>query len=161
MSMQKVKVRGQRSRSQRSWTHLAVSGPQLQFEFTYGAEIMHKAWCCLEEVPYCSSRSSVKCQGHTAKKSILTQIGSFRTVTPVWIQHWLWKVAQRLKQHRRGALLFFKVIHQFSRPRGTKKGANFCPTWAFPGCNSSLNMPMGLKGCTKLDIVRERCPIVF
>ena len=27
MSMQKVKVRGQRSRSQRSWPHLAVSGP--------------------------------------------------------------------------------------------------------------------------------------
>ena len=27
MSMQKVKVRGQKSRSQRSWPHLAVSGP--------------------------------------------------------------------------------------------------------------------------------------
>ena len=27
MSMRKVKVRGQRSRSQRSWSHLAVSGP--------------------------------------------------------------------------------------------------------------------------------------
>ena len=35
---------------------------------------MHKAWCCLGEVPYCFSRSSVKLQGHTAKKS-LTQIG--------------------------------------------------------------------------------------
>ena len=22
-----------------------------QFEFTYGDEMMHKAWCCLEEVP--------------------------------------------------------------------------------------------------------------
>ena len=47
----KVKVRGQRS--QRSWPHLAVSGALLQFEFSYGNEMMHKASCCLEEVPYC------------------------------------------------------------------------------------------------------------
>ena len=32
--------------------------------------MMHKAWCCLEEVPYCFSRSSVKFQGHTALKII-------------------------------------------------------------------------------------------
>ena len=70
MSMQKVKVRGQRSRSQRSWPHLAVSGPKLQFEFTYGNEMMHKAWCYLGEVPYCFWRSSVKFQGHTALKIV-------------------------------------------------------------------------------------------
>ena len=51
-SMQKVKVRGQRSRSQRS------------------QQMMHIAWCCLEEVPYCFSRSSVKFQGHTALKIV-------------------------------------------------------------------------------------------
>ena len=49
MSMQKVKVKGQ---GHRSWTHLALSGPKLQFEFTYADEMMHKAWCCLEEVPF-------------------------------------------------------------------------------------------------------------
>ena len=66
------------------------------------------------------SRSSVKFQGHTAKKSsILTQNGRFRTVTPVWIQWWLWNDAQSMKQHRRGALLFFKVIRQNSRSRWT------------------------------------------
>ena len=70
MSMQKVKVRGQRSRSQRSWPHLAVSGPLLQFELTNGDEMMHKAWCCLGEVPYCFWRSTVKFQGHTAKKIV-------------------------------------------------------------------------------------------
>ena len=47
-SMQKVKVRGQRSRSQRSTPNIAVSGPQLQFEFTYDDEMMHRAWYCLE-----------------------------------------------------------------------------------------------------------------
>ena len=70
MSMQKVKIRGQRSRSQRSWPHLAVSGPQLQFEFPYGDEMMHTAWYCLGEVPYCFSRSSAKFQGHTALKIV-------------------------------------------------------------------------------------------
>ena len=69
-SMQKVKVRGQRSRSQRSQPNLTVSGLKLQFEFTYDDEIMHIAWCCLEEVPYCLSRSSVKFQGHTALKIV-------------------------------------------------------------------------------------------
>ena len=44
------------------------------------------------------SRSSVKFQGHTAKKSsILTQIGRLRTVSPVWIHRWLWNDAWRLK----------------------------------------------------------------
>ena len=31
--------------------NVAVSGAQLQFEFTADDEMMHKAWCCLEEVP--------------------------------------------------------------------------------------------------------------
>ena len=61
-----AKGQGQRSRSQRSWPHLAVSGPKLQFELTYGDGMMHKAWYCYGEVPYCVSRSSVTFQGHTA-----------------------------------------------------------------------------------------------
>ena len=40
----------------------------LQFECTYGNEIMHTAGSSIEEVPYCFSRSSVKFQGHTAVK---------------------------------------------------------------------------------------------
>ena len=69
-SMQKVKVRGQRSRSQRSQPNLTVSGLYLKFEFTFYDEMMHIAWCCLEEVPYCFSRSSVKFQGHTTLKIV-------------------------------------------------------------------------------------------
>ena len=44
--------------------------------------MMHRAWSCIEEVRYCFSRSSVKFQGHTTLN--LTQIGRFRTATPVW-----------------------------------------------------------------------------
>ena len=98
-SMQKVKVRGQRSRSQRSRPNLTVSGLSLQFEFTYDDEMVDIAWCCLGEVPYCFSRSSVKFQGHTALKIV-----------------------------------------------------EFDPDWAFPDCNSSLNSPMAMKCCTKLEV---------
>ena len=31
--------------------------------------------------------------------------------------------------------------------------ANLDPNWAFPDCNSSLNSPMDLKWCTKLDML--------
>ena len=41
--MQKVKVRGQRSKSLRSKDNLTVSGLYLQFEFTYDDEMMHTA----------------------------------------------------------------------------------------------------------------------
>ena len=50
-----------------------------------------------------------------------TQFSRFRTVTPVWIHIWWWNDAQSLMWHRRGALLFFKVIHQISRSYVTKK----------------------------------------
>ena len=54
------------------------------------------------------------------KSSILTQIGSFQTVTPVWIHQWLWIDAQSLKKHMRGALMFPKDIHQISRSHRLK-----------------------------------------
>ena len=54
------------------------------------------------------------------KSSILIQIRCFQTVTPVWIHQWLRNYAKSLKQHRRGALLLFLVIHQISRSHGLK-----------------------------------------
>ena len=60
-------------------------------------------------------------RSHGSKKlSNLTQIGRFRTVTPVWIHKWLWNDAQSLKKCRRGVLLFFTVIRQISRSHGSK-----------------------------------------
>ena len=37
----------------------------------------------------------------------------------------------------------------------------FDTNWAFPDCNSSLNSPMAMKCCTKLETAKERCPIIF
>ena len=42
-----------------------------------------------------------------------------------------------------------------------QKIVDFDPNWAFPDCNSTLNEPMALKWCTKLNVVQKRCPIVF
>ena len=58
------------SKKRQIWPRLGVSGLYLQFEFTNGYEMMHKAWSNIEEEPYCFWRSSVKFQGHTALKSV-------------------------------------------------------------------------------------------
>ena len=41
------------------------------------------------------------------------------------------------------------------------KIVEFDPNWAFPDCSSSLNSPMTMKCCTKLETAKERCPFVF
>ena len=70
MSMQKDKLRGQRSKvTEVKQNNLAISGLQLQFEFTCDDEMMHKAWWGLEKVPYDFLRSSVEFQGHMAQKN--------------------------------------------------------------------------------------------
>ena len=52
------------------WPRLGVSGLWLQFDFTNGYEMLHKAWSSIEEVPYCFARSSIKFQGRTALKIV-------------------------------------------------------------------------------------------
>ena len=89
----------------------------------------------------------VKGQGHRGHDPNFR----FRTVTPVWIHIWWWNDTYSLMMLRRGALLFFKVIHQVSRSHGAKI-AEFDLDWAFPDCNSSLNSPMAMKCCTKLEV---------
>ena len=37
----------------------------------------------------------------------------------------------------------------------------FDSNWAFPDYNSSLNTPMAMKCCTKVETAKKRCPIVF
>ena len=41
------------------------------------------------------------------------------------------------------------------------KIVEFDLNWVFPDCNSSLNSPMAMKCCTKLETAKERCSIVF
>ena len=52
-----------------------------------------------------------QCQRSKVKVTeVNTQLSRFQTLTPVWIHIWLWNHAHSWKLHRRGALLFFKVI---------------------------------------------------
>ena len=48
-----------------------------------------------------------------------------------------------------------------SRSHGTKNRRFWPEYWAFADCDFSLNSPMALKWCMKLDTVEKRCPIVF
>ena len=64
-----------------------------------------------------------KGQGQRSKVKVTevnTQLSRFRTLTPVWIHIWQWNHAHSWKQHRRGALLFFKVIRQIWRSHSSK-----------------------------------------
>ena len=70
-------------------------------------------------------RSDVHAKGEGQRSKVKvtevnTQLSPFRTLTPIWIHIWLWNHAHSWKQHRRGALLFFKVIHQISKSHGSK-----------------------------------------
>ena len=87
---------------------------------------------------------------------VTTQLNSFRTVTQVWI-HILWRNdAYSLMLLRRGALLFFKVIHRISRSHGSKN-LRIWPRLDVSDPDSHIVM----KWCIQLDIAYERCPIVF
>ena len=69
-SRSSIKFQGHTAQKIVIWPRLGVSGLLLQFEFTNGYEMMHKAWSSIEEVPYSFSRSSIKFQGHTALKIV-------------------------------------------------------------------------------------------
>ena len=126
--------------------------------------MMLKSWSSIEEeVPYCFCRSSVKFQGCKGQVSlILSQIECIRTVTPVWIHKWLWNDLQSFHQSsiKEVPYCFSRLSIKFQGHTG-QKIANFDPNWAFLDCNSSFNSPMGLKWCTKLDVVQKRCPFVY
>ena len=152
MSMQKVKVRGQRSRSQRSWPNLSVSGLYLLFEFTYGDEMMHTAWCCLEEVPYCFSRSSVKFQGHTAQKIVkFYPDWAFPDCNSSLNSPMATKWCAKLEVAWKRCPIVFQGHKSNFEVTRLKKVIDFDPNWAFPDCNSSLNSPMVIEWCTKLE----------
>ena len=84
-----------------------------------------------------SDRSDVHANGQGQRSKVkvtevTTQLNRFRTVTPVWIHIWWWNDAYSLMLLRRGALLFFKVIRQISRSRGSKN-RRIWPKLAFSG----------------------------
>ena len=92
------------------------------FEFTNGYEMMHKAWSRLGEVPYCFSRSSVKFQGHTAKRIVDFDLNwAFPDCNSSFNSQMTMKWCTKLDVvWKRCPIFFFKVIHQISRLHGPK-----------------------------------------
>ena len=78
--------------------------------------IIVSSWNFQELLPW----SKVMSMQKVKVTEVNTQLSRFRTLTPVWIHIWQWNHAHSWKQHRRGALLFFKVIRQISRSHGFK-----------------------------------------
>ena len=139
-------------KNHRIWPKLGVSGLWLKFQYTNGYEMMHKAWSRKEEVPYCFSRSTVKLQGHTAKKSsIWPKLG----VSGLYLQ---FGITDGYKMMHKAWGSIEEVPYCFSRSSVKIQGhtalqmVKFDPNWAFPDCNSSLNSPMATKWCIDLEV---------
>ena len=124
--------------------------------------MMHKAWSSIEEMPYCFARSSVKFQGRTALKIV--------DFDPDWgfpDCNYSLKSPMGTKMMHRAWSSIVEVPYCFSSSYVKFEGhtalkiVKFDQNWAFPDCNSSLNSPMAMKCCTKLETAKERCPIVF
>ena len=71
-----------------------------------------------------SDTRKVHAKGQRSKvkvTEVMTPLGRFRTVTPVWIHRWLRNFAQSLNKQRRGALLFSSSSVKFQGHTGKKR----------------------------------------
>ena len=141
MSMQKVKVRGQRSGSQRSWPH----EPFPDCNSSLNSHITMK-WCSKHDVALKGSYLIVL-QGHPSNfrvtrlknRRFWPKLGfsdSNSRLNSRLAMKWCAKVEaayERCPIVFQGHTSIFKVTRY-------KKIANFYPNWAFPDCNSSLNI---------------------
>ena len=72
------------------WPKLSICGLSLQFEFSNGYEMIHKAWSSKEEVRYHFLRSFIKVKGHMCRKLMIwLQLERWRMITQIWIHGWL------------------------------------------------------------------------
>ena len=124
--------------------------------------MMHKAWCSMEEVLYCFSRSYINFQSPTGQK-----IANF---DPNWVfpdgnsslkMPMALKCCTKLNVVWKRCPIIFQGYPSNVKVMRDKKSPTFYPNWAFRDNNSSLNSPMHLKWCTKFHLVQKRCLIVF
>ena len=141
------------AKNRRIWPRFGVSGLQLQFEFTNGYEMLHKAWSSIEEVPYCFSRSSVIFQGHMALKIVeFDPDWAFPDCNYSLNSPMATKCCTKLEVAWKRCPIVFQGHPSNYKVAQLKKIVKFDPNWAFPDCNSNLNSPMGTKWCTKLEV---------
>ena len=110
---------------------------------------------CCTKLETAKERCPIVLQGHPSNfkvtryktSPILTQIGRFRTIG----------------QSQLSNPSDLPCSRSYVKLQGhtAKKIVDFDPNWPFPDCNSSLNLPMAMKWCAKLEIALNRCPIIF
>ena len=98
-------------------------------------------------MPYCFFGSSIKFQGHKGWK--------IDDLNPIWV-----RLLGRSQLSNPSDLPCSRSSIKFLGHTALKI-VKFDPDWAFPDSNSSLNSPMAMKWCTKLEVVQKRCDIVF
>ena len=124
-------------------SHFLTMFPSSDHHEIFRSYYQWQKWC-----PCKRSRSQVKVT------EVMIPFSGFQTVTPVWIHILGCNYAYSLMLLRRGALLFFNFSRSSVKLQGhtAKKIIEFDPDWSFPDCNSSLNSPMAMKWCTKLEV---------
>ena len=113
---------------------------------------------CCTKLETAKEKCPIVFQGHPSNfkvtryktSLILTQIGRFRTIG-----------RSQLSSSIVETPYCFSRSYVKLQGHTALKIVEFDPNWAFPDCNSSLNSPMAMKCCTKLETAKERCPIVF
>ena len=124
------------------------------FSSSYHHEIFRSYYQWQKWRPCKRSRSKV------TVTEVTTRFNRFRTVTPVWIHIWWWNDAYSLIMHRRGALLFFKVIRQISRSHGSKN-RRFWPKLGVSGLYLQFGITDGYEMMHKAWSSIEEVPYCF
>ena len=110
---------------------------------------------CCTKLETAKERCPIVFQGHPSNfkvtgyktSPILTQIGRFRTIGRSQLSNPSDLPCSRSSVKFQGHIAL-KIVE-------------FDSNWAFADCNSSLNSPMAMKCCTKLETAKKRCPIVL
>ena len=109
-------------------------------------KMMHKAWSSMEEGPYCFSRSSVEFQGHTGQKmadfdpNLALPDCNYSLNWPMAMK-WCINLGSRIGEV---SCCFSRSTIKF-QDHTEQKNPIFYLNWAFPDCNSSLNLLMALE----------------
>ena len=117
------------------------------------------SWSSIEEMPYCFSRSNFKVTMNKyhwfwAELSVSGLSFQFEFIDGFEMIYKAWSSIEEVPYCLSSSSIKFQS-------HTGQKITNFYPNRAFLDCYCSLDSPMALKWCTKLDVVQKRCPIVL
>ena len=86
-------------------------------------------------------------------RRIWSRLERFRTVTQLWI-HQCYKMMHKAWSRIEEGPYCFSRSYLDLQGHTVLKIIEFDPNWAFLDCNSSLNSPVAMKWCTKLEVAQ-------